>query len=88
MFKSFFRKGGNMFSKGLLLILLFSAAVLLLGDAFLRLIGWERKCSSAYAWGVAVLLAVVQLVAYPLYRLSTSFTLFFILYSGPLNAPS
>ena len=75
-----------MFSKGLLLILLFSAAVLLLGDAFLRLIGWERKCSSAYAWGVAVLLAVVQLVAYPLYRLSTSFTLFFILYSAVLAA--
>lgn len=70
-----------MIIKGILFIVLFSAAALLFGSALSRAVRRERSLLSSYVWGLIVLLAAVQLVAYPLYRLNCSFTLFVVLYT-------
>ena len=67
--------------KGVLFLLASTSISILFGNVFLRLLGWERRLSAAYAWGTALLFACVQLIAYPLYRFNTSFTLFFLLFS-------
>ena len=60
--------------------------VFLLGDLLLRVIGWKRTIGAAVAWGVAVLLTALQFVAYPLFLLHASFSLFCVLFSVVLAA--
>ena len=70
--------------KGILSILVPSVIFLLVGNAFLDLIGWEKKPADSYSWGFVALLAVFQLIAYPLYRLNTSFSILFWLFTAVL----
>lgn len=70
--------------KGILLVFILSAVFLAAGDLFLRFVGWKRTPASAYAWGFVFVLAVFQLLAYPMFRLGASFRLLFWSFSAVL----
>lgn len=70
----------------ILFTLLFTGLSVLAGAALLRCTSRRTGILSSYAWGLVVLLAAVQLTAYPLYRLNMSFTLFAVLFSVVLLA--
>ena len=70
-----------MWYRGILFIIFFLASCFFLGDLLLRFLGWKRTLISAPVWGIAIIMATLQLVAYPLYRLGQSYRIFFIIYS-------
>lgn len=71
--------------RGLVFIAVFSAVCLVLGDLFLRILGWRRGFGVSYVWGLTAVFALFHLVAYPLYRLGTSFALLFWLFLAILS---
>ncbi|MDO5444279.1 MAG: DUF6077 domain-containing protein [Eubacteriales bacterium] len=66
-----------MIIKGILLIIAVSVVCHLSGDYFLRIIGWKRSFAASYVWGLVLIFALFHLIAYPMYRLGTSFSLLF-----------
>ena len=71
-----------MILKGVFLIVSVNIVSLLAGDLFLRLLGWERSLKASYIWGLVLIFALFQLVAYPMLRLGTSFSLLFRTFTG------
>ncbi len=70
-----------MIVRGILFIVFFFCITISLGDAFLRFLHRSRNICSSLVWGTAIAFAALQIVAYPIYRASGSFYLFFMLYS-------
>ena len=70
-----------MILKGLLFVILFPIVILLFGDWFLRSLKWKRTFFSSLSWGYVLMLAVFQIVAFPLFRLNSSFSLLFWMFT-------
>lgn len=73
-----------MLFRGILTVVLFAVCAFTIGNALLLQIGWKRSFSASYAWGFVFMLAVFQLLAYPMFRIGTSFMLLFWAYSAAL----
>lgn len=67
--------------QGLLFILIFSVIILIIGKAIISYFKWEHSLTGKLSWGFMTILAVFQLVAYPLYRMNANFTALFILFN-------
>ena len=66
-----------MIIKGILFIIIFPLILVLLGDKFLRYVGWNRSLPASFIWGYVLILALFQFIAFPLFRLNSSFSLLF-----------
>ena len=64
-----------------IMIVLLCSACILLGCFLLHIFKWKTGLLESFVWGLAGLIAVFHLLAYPLFLLKTSFTMLFSIYS-------
>jgi len=70
-----------MLLRGAVFCILFFIVSTLIGDFFLNIVQWKKSFAGAYVWGVLILFALFQIIAYPLYRIGTTFTLLLVTFS-------
>lgn len=66
--------------QGSLFILIITAILMIAGDAVTNFFNWKSDLSGKLPWGFMAVLAIFQIIAYPLYRINASFTSLFAIF--------
>ncbi len=78
-------KGGIALVRELLFVFSFLTASYLVGFLFYTLLNWKSNLIHTFCWGIIVLFAVFQVIAYPMLKFRCSFSLLFIVFSVVLT---